>query len=112
MARDANGRFLKGSCGNPNPKPGPGRPPIAKSLSELIRKAGEEEAAGGKTRNQALAEGLWLMALQGETEKSRLAATREILDRTEGRAPVKVDISNSDGSLIKGYPAELLETLT
>lgn len=110
MARDASGRFLKGQSGNPNPQPGPGRPPIAKSLSELIRRTGEQEE-NGKTRNELLSEGLWQMALQGESEKIKLAAIREILDRTEGRAPVKVDITTDGASLVKGYPSELLENL-
>lgn len=110
--RDSKGRFVPGLSGNPAGT-GSGRPPIAKSLSELIRRAGEEADpdGSGKTRNQLVAEGIWLMALKGENEKIRLAATREILDRTEGRAPVRVDISTDGASLIKAYPAELLEKL-
>jgi len=112
VARDANGRFLKGKSGNPNPQPGPGRPPLSKSLSEMIRRHGLEEHVPGKTRNEALAEGLWLMALSGESEKAKLAATREILDRTEGKSPVRIDVTTDGNSLIKGYPADLLERLT
>lgn len=104
--RDQRGRFVKGASGNPK---GGGRPPVARSLSEAIRALGLEEYEPGKVRNDALARGLWDMALTGQTEKIKLAATREILDRTEGRPPQKIDVTTDGASLVKGYPAELLD---
>ena len=109
--RDNQGRFIKGQSGNPKGHGG-GRPPIARSLSEAIRALGLEDYESGKPRNQALALGLWTMALKGETEKIKLAATREILDRTEGKPPVKVEVSGDGTSLVKGYPTELMEKLS
>ncbi len=106
-ARDQRGRFVKGASGNPA---GGGRPPIARSLSEAIRALGLQNFEAGKTRNDALAAGMWDLALKGETEKIKLAAMREILDRTEGRPAQKVDIT-SNGQTVKAYPAEDWERL-
>jgi hypothetical protein len=102
--RDQRGRFVKGTSGNPK---GGGRPPVARSLSEAIRALGLEEYEPGKPRNYALAAGLWNMALKGESDKIKLAATREILDRTEGRPIQAVDVT-SGGELIKAYPDSMM----
>ncbi len=109
--RDKQGRFVKGTSGNPQ---GGGRPSIAKSLSEAIRARGLEvfDKNTGELRNDRFATALWDLALTHTDPHVQLKAMSEILNRTEGRPPVKVDITTDGSSLIKGYPVELLEPLT
>ena len=113
MSRDSQGRFVKGTSGNPNRTPGPGRPKIGRSLSEAIRARGHEiDQDSGETGFVRLSAGLWDIALHHEDADVRLRATREIADRTEGRPPQKVDITTDGDSLIKGYPQALVDKVT
>lgn len=76
--RDMGGRFAPGSHHNPN-----GRPPRALCVTDCLRRLlGEPLAEGrGMTRAEGLARVLLNAALRGDRY-----ATREILDRVEGRS--------------------------
>jgi hypothetical protein len=112
--RDEKGRFLSG-----NPygfKPGEsgylrGR---ADSLLDHLRRLGQEQMEDGRTRNQALAEGLWGLALGKGSLRIRLAATEQILDRLHGRPSQSVRLGVgteqlSDGEIVAQVQASLTE---
>jgi hypothetical protein len=91
--REANGRFAKGASGNPA-----GRPPSKKFLSESLREwlgapSDEDPAA---TNSDILAAAAGKAALLGS-----IPAIEFIADRTEGRAPSKLDLTyrNDDATL-------------
>lgn len=73
--RDANGRFTKGKSGNPG-----GRPKAERTVIELARQYTEEAI-----------QGLLAIARQGESEASRVAAWRELLDRAWGKPSQTID---------------------
>lgn len=112
--RDDKGRF---AAGNPWAlKPGEsgylrGR---ADSLLDHLRRLGQEQLEDGRTRNQALAQALWDLALGKGSLRIRLAATEQILDRLHGRPSQSVRLGVgaeqlSDGEIIAQVQASLTE---
>ena len=90
----------------PGNKHGRGRPPAGRSLTELLRVALAEKLPDGRTNNRAIADALVTRARNGD-----IAAIREVLDRTEGKAtapdpqqaqprPINIIISPIDERLI------------
>ncbi len=83
VKREENGHFAKGTSGNPG-----GRPKSGESLTELLRHAGEQPVNGKdqRSRNQALAEKIWSMAIGGDWTAINL-----LLNRLDGPLPTLVD---------------------
>ncbi len=81
-------KFTGGVSGNPS-----GRPRLTK-LTEALREQLTEEMpnASERTVAEAIARALIREALSGN-----IAAIREAFDRSEGRAPVTLDVGNKDG---------------
>ena len=90
----------------PGNKHGRGRPPAGRSLSEMLRVALAEKLPDGRTNLRAVADALVARARNGD-----IAAIRELLDRTEGKAtapdpqqaqprPISINILPIDEGLI------------
>lgn len=79
--RGPDGRFKKGNRANPG-----GRPKADKTVIDLARKHTREAIAG-----------LLAIAREGESEASRVAAWREILDRAWGKPRQAVEHSGPEG---------------
>ncbi len=79
LKRTAGGRFPPGQSGNPK-----GRPPVGKSLAEVVRRIGEEPlTVGGQqwTRLEAVIRRLYQDAIAGKERSAEL-----LFDRGFGRA--------------------------
>lgn len=88
-------------------------------MSVAIREIGEQTLEAIKTQPPVdtratllLAREMWLDALTNPDPNVRLKNRKEILDRAEGRPAQKVDITTDGGSLVKGYPEQLVDKLT
>lgn len=79
--RDANGRFTKGNRANPG-----GRPKAERTVIELARQ-----------HTQEAIQGLLAIAREGESEASRVAAWRELLDRAWGKPRQALEHFGPDG---------------
>jgi hypothetical protein len=81
-------RFKKGESGNQK-----GRPKLTK-LTEALRQQLSEEMPGASERTvaEAVARALIREALTGD-----VPAIRECFDRSEGKAPMTLDVGNKDG---------------
>ncbi len=81
-------RFAKGISGNEK-----GRPKLTK-LTEVLREQLTElnPDATEETQAEAIARALLREAIGGN-----IAAIREVFDRTEGKAPVTLDVGSKDG---------------
>ncbi len=81
-------RFKKGETGNQK-----GRPKLTK-LTEALREQLAEEMpnASERTIAEAIARALIREALTGDVQ-----AIRECFDRSEGKAPMTLDVGNKDG---------------
>ncbi len=81
-------RFAKGISGNEK-----GRPKLTK-LTEALREqlAETNPDASEETQSEAIAKTLIKLAIAGE-----IAAIREVFDRSEGKAPLTLDVGNKDG---------------
>lgn len=103
--RDKNGRFVKGESGNPA-----GRPPSGHALTDILREAGElTDVKIGKrklTRKEALARRLWEHAMAGNVMAAKL-----IFERLDGRVPLPVEHSGTDGDPIEIVYSELFQKL-
>jgi uncharacterized protein DUF5681 len=86
--RKPNGQFAAGSSGNPA-----GRPPSRKYLSEALREwlAAPSEIDPQATNADILAAAVGKAALEGN-----IAAIEIVADRTEGKAPSKLDLKVED----------------
>ena len=84
--RKPNGQFEKGHAG------GPGRPPLARTLAQLVRDVGEEIVDHGRgwTRLEAMIRRLYADALGGKNHAAEL-----LLDRGWGRVPLPVQLDAS-----------------
>jgi hypothetical protein len=81
-------RFSKGVSGNRN-----GRPKLTKLTDALRQQIAETNPdASEETVAEQIARALIREAISGNVQ-----AFREIADRTEGRAPVTLDVGNKDG---------------
>lgn len=92
LGRDDKGRFQPG-----NPygwQPGQSGQSVGRrdSLLDHLRRLGQEQMEDGRTRNQALAQALWDLALGKGSLRIRLAATEQILDRLHGRPSQSVKL--------------------
>ncbi len=81
-------QFPKGTSGNPN-----GRPKLTK-LTEALREqlAETNPDAPEETQAEQIAR-----ALISEAKLGNIAAIREVFDRSEGKAPLTLDVGNKDG---------------
>ena len=109
MNHESNGQFAPGNNANPDGKGGFGDNPenrsdgrwnkegsISNQYNRILRMTDEEyEAFQPNTRAERIA-----LARIKEAEKANgLQDAKEITDRTEGKAPQKVDITTNDESL-------------
>lgn len=89
MARDENGRFKPGQSGNPK-----GRPRKGQALTEILEKHARKRDVDFKgkrlTRQEALSQKLWALALAGD-----VAAIRYIFDRIDGKPRQSVDLDHT-----------------
>ncbi|MEX2444492.1 MAG: DUF5681 domain-containing protein [Alkalispirochaeta sp.] len=87
MARDDNGRFVRGQSGNPR-----GRPKKGQALTEILEKHAKKRDVEFHGRNisrkEALSQKLWSLALSGD-----VAAIRYIFDRIDGRPRQDMDLN-------------------
>jgi len=74
-------RFQKGKSGNPK-----GRPPVGKSLAEMIRAVADEPSDAGVSRLDAV-----IRRLFRDAESGRHAATALLLERGWGKVPLVVE---------------------
>jgi hypothetical protein len=81
-------RFKKGETGNPN-----GRPKLTK-LTDALRRQLAEIAPDAP--EETIAEQI-ARALISEAKLGNIAAIREVFDRSEGKAPLTLDVGNKDG---------------
>jgi hypothetical protein len=81
-------RFKKGETGNPS-----GRPKLTK-LTEALREQLAETSPDAP--EETIAEQI-ARALIIEAKLGNIAAIREVFDRSEGKAPLTLDVGNKDG---------------
>lgn len=105
IVRDEAGRWPKGQSGNPG-----GRPKMDPLTVSLIKKLGEK-ISDEKVRADLVAEELVKIALEGQTEKVRVQAIKEIWDRTAGRPKqaVNIEAETGLGELIKAISDSITE---
>jgi hypothetical protein len=98
QGRDKNGRWKKGTCGNPN-----GRPPTGNAQSDLLRREAESiDAEAGISNREVIAKVLIKLAKEGVPW-----AVREYYDRTEGRAKQSMEVvGNIDFPAVVGFYPE------
>ena len=84
--------FKKGEVTNPK-----GRPKVGKTLTEVLRRYGNESPDGSDmARKELLARELWEIALAGD-----ITAIKYIYDRVDGKPTESVEHSGPDGDSIK-----------
>lgn len=81
-------RFKKGESGNPK-----GRPKLTKLTDALREQLAETNPDAPE---ETIAEQI-ARALISEAKLGNIAAIREVFDRSEGRAPLTLDVGNKDG---------------
>ncbi len=88
---------IKPKSGRGGPRPGSGRPKGAKD--KATREAGATIGELARKHGVTAIETLAQIALTGESESARIAASNALLDRGYGKPPQAVDHTSSDGTM-------------
>jgi len=89
-----NTRWKPGQSGNPK-----GRPKGIRYISESLRELLDQKDKDGRTNAQLIAEAL-IEAAKNPNSKMASGLIKEILDRTEGKVPDKVEETDTPVTII------------